>query len=220
MCSIDNCSKPKHSAGFCVSHYNAYKRYGDPLVVKRLAKIPEGSLCVAEGCSRPVKSRNYCVKHYGRFKRHGHVEETKPMPKYEDMSCIVIEDSQPCKNKRSSNGYCGTHYKRWKKYGDPLVGKRVYTGAAKYRFKVAKDHPNARSDGQIMEHRLVMSNHIGRALLPYENVHHINGDRYDNRIENLELWSHSQPRGQRIEDKVKWAIELLQTYAPENLKDK
>lgn len=68
-----------------------------------------------------------------------------------------------------------------------------------------------------MEHVFVMSEHIGRPLLPHETIHHKNGQRADNRIENLELWSHAQPYGQRIEDKVRFALEILSEYSPHKL---
>lgn len=57
-----------------------------------------------------------------------------------------------------------------------------------------------------------METFLGRVLYSHENVHHRNGDRADNRLENLELWSTSQPRGQRITDKLEWARELIAQY--------
>lgn len=70
----------------------------------------------------------------------------------------------------------------------------------------------AKKKGANFEHRLVMESMLGRPLLPSENVHHVNGQRADNRPENLELWTTSQPRGQRVADKLEFAREILALY--------
>lgn len=88
-------------------------------------------------------------------------------------------------------------------------GRRIEDG---YVLVYKPKHVNCKSNGYVREHAFVMSQFLRRPLEKGENVHHVNGDKSDNRIENLELWSTSQPSGQRIEDKVKWAEEIISKY--------
>ena len=99
------------------------------------------------------------------------------------------------------------HYLRFLRHGDPhtvVIGKAGEGSLNKDGYRVLSFNKV-----RFMEHRVVMEQHLGRPLLPHENVHHKNGIRDDNRIENLELWSTSQPYGQRVEDKIAWAQDFL-----------
>lgn len=76
-----------------------------------------------------------------------------------------------------------------------------------------------RDNKWVMQHRLVMADSLGRALEKSERVHHKNGDRQDNRIENLELWtgvnqSKKDPHGVRVVDKV---LDMLTLLKPDEL---
>lgn len=81
---------------------------------------------------------------------------------------------------------------------------RAYKNGRVYRngyvfVLVAADHHAVvgTTKRYVPEHRLIMEEILGRHLLTHENVHHKNGVRDDNRPENLELWEHRQPTGQR-----------------------
>lgn len=82
-----------------------------------------------------------------------------------------------------------------------------------YKSVVCHGHPNAMGKkGRILEHVMIMSNYLGRPIKKGETIHHLNGIRNDNRIENLELWDSSHPSGQRVEDKIKFYKEFLEFH--------
>lgn len=92
-------------------------------------------------------------------------------------------------------------------------GGRTYDSQG-YVKVYCPEHPYAMNGRYVKEHRLVMERHLGRFLFSNENVHHINGIKDDNRLENLELWVVSQPAGQRVEDLIAWSKEILMRYEP------
>lgn len=54
------------------------------------------------------------------------------------------------------------------------------------------DHPHRFTDRYVFVHRVIMEQHLGRILSPDEHVHHINEDKQDNRIENLQVVSRAE----------------------------
>jgi hypothetical protein len=170
--------------------------------------------CAVEGCRRPRYGQTWCRLHLRRVRVWGHPTD-KPARKKRPCSFESCERTHACR------GFCDFHYRRWQRNGDPAVSRsrprpEQWVNQLGYVVVRAPGHPNAfENRTQILQHRLVMSEMLGRPLRPHENVHHRNGDRTDNRPSNLELWVRKQPAGQRVEDLLAWAREILAMYAGE-----
>lgn len=174
--------------------------------------------CKFPDCSGIVRTREYCGAHYLQLNRG---QELKPLktPSKDELCSF-----DGCQKLKKGRGYCQGHLRQITSGRElaplrPVNFRSGFKKADGYVFLYRPDHPSATQSGYILEHRMVMENHLGRQLMKHENVHHMNGVRDDNRLENLELWVRPQPSGQRLEDLLDWMLDNYRDELTDRMKN-
>lgn len=220
ICRHPPCGRSAQTAGWCDAHYQRSRDGRDMDIPIR----PQysGIRCNQEGCQSLATKLGMCNAHYLRAR--------KGQPMNAPIREVTKRKSGPCpwpdcEREIKTGGLCQTHYRRKLKGRDmdaPIRSPRksragldrldTKDGYILIRRPSCLGKEFERNQAWIYEHRYVMGKHLGRPLDDGENVHHINGNRADNRIENLELWISHQPSGQRVIDLLDWAYDLRERY--------
>lgn len=216
ICSFDLCDKRVHALGLCGGHYTQKTR-NKPLTPLKPAKrkyLPTDK-CEFSGCENVPASRGLCKGHVSQVDRG---TPLRPLMKKVRQICAF----ETCEKLVHSKSLCAGHRSQLDRNVElrPLstrprirpVGDTRLT-AQGYVQEKQPTHPNAQASGWIMQHIKVMSDYLERALYPNERVHHKNGIRDDNRIENLELWATDHPYGQRVSDLIPYWESMLSRYS-------
>lgn len=152
--------------------------------------------CKIPGCDGWAERKGMCQAHAARLRDGRDLYAPLVRRRPYGLKCSI----PGCERKGDKAGLCGAHAYRLKRHGDVQAWKPVKDIAPRGRGWINDSGYRCFTIKGVthLEHRLVMEQAIGRKLNRGETVHHINGDRLDNRLENLQLRKGTHGSGQSV----------------------
>lgn len=204
VCTVGGCKSRPVAQGLCSRHHQAVPpllKDLDGQYAEKARSLGHCRLCVSDVV---YTAAGLCPKHYKQVSRGiidlegNQLRELKKRSPYEGQVCLIDD----CGRRPINRGMCDRHAQQRaagildaegnqlrplmpagrRRTKDRWVGQEGYV-----LVRAPEGHPRARVDGTILEHRLVVEEALGRYLEEWEVVHHKNGNRSDNRPENLQV---------------------------------
>lgn len=156
---------------------------------RSVINMPKGT-CIHDGCVESSFARDLCKRHYNQAHRRGEFTSDLRYGRKQFATCFVDGCERDVRG--GTKGLCSMHSQRLRKRGDIGPAGTLRSGRTHdkrgYVMVWMPDHPAAKADGYVFEHRLVWWDAHGPIPEGWQ-VHHINGVKDDNRLENLRAMS-------------------------------
>jgi hypothetical protein len=226
LCTVPDCGNKVSAKNLCKNHYNRQRTGIDLTAPYTPRSSPyKGKLCSAQSCGLVARANGLCTAHSRRTEASGLNTPVRVHTRYDENTLCKI---QGCLKKPKGQGYCIAHYSRFmrgepldspiREWPNPPLGDNRWRGYDGYIIiKVSSDTPGAKKQGrydryQMLEHRYVMQQHLGRPLLASETIHHRDGDRANNVLSNLELKPGRHGKGLDLLNGAHACLDYLERY--------